>query len=104
MIKITGCRILVKPFKIEEQDEVLRRAAAMGIKLPDADERKRQSLVEQGTVLQIGPGCDPAYVEGVKVGDVIGFAKFGGKFVKDLKTKEDFLVINDEDLVCIYKD
>lgn len=104
MVKITGCRILVKPFKIEEQDEVIRRAKQSGLFLLEDDERKRQSLVEQGTVLQIGPGCDPSFVEGLRVGAIIGFAKFGGKFVKDLETKEDFLVINDEDIVCIFKE
>jgi len=104
MVKVTGCRILIKPFKIEEQDEMIRRAKSLGIELLPDDERKRQSLVEQGTVLQVGPGCDPSFVEGLKTGSIIGFAKFGGKFVKDLESKEDFLVINDEDVVCIYKE
>lgn len=104
MVKITGCRILVKPFTIEEEDEAYMRAKALGIRIPEKTEREKMSLIDKGTVLQIGPSCDKTYVEGLQVGDTIGFTKFGGKFVKSLDGKEEFLVINDEDVIVIYKD
>ena len=109
MIKVTGCRILIKPQKIQENDKILARAIKAGLALPNFTERKEQANVDKGTVLQIGPNCHPDYVGDVKVGDLIGYAKFGGKFIEDpfFKGSEDeaiFLVINDEDVVCIFKD
>jgi co-chaperonin GroES (HSP10) len=43
-------------------------------------------------------------VEGAKVGDTVGFAKFGGKFVTDPESKEELLVLNDEDIICVFKE
>lgn len=104
MIKITGCRILVKPFKLQEHDKVFASAKAAGIELPEFSERKEQVNVDKGTVLQKGPKCHEDYIGDLEVGDVIGYAKFGGKFVQDPQDEEIYLVINDEDLVCIYKE
>jgi len=104
MITVTGCRILIKPFKIQEHDKVFASAKAAGIALPEFSERKEQINVDKGVVVQRGPNVHVDYVGDLKEGDVIGFAKFGGKFVQDPKTDELFLVINDEDVVCIFKD
>lgn len=103
MIEVTGCRVLLKPFKIQEQDKVFASARAAGIAIPEFSERKEQANVEKGTVVQIGPSAHADYIGDAKVGDVIGFAKFGGKFVQD-KDDEIYLVINDEDVICIYKE
>ena len=104
MIEVPGCRILVKPMKITEQDKVFARAAALGIEVPEQEKRKIQSTVDRGTVLQMGPQVADAYTQGVVVGSVIGFTKFGGKFVRDLDSEEDLLIINDEDVICIFKE
>lgn len=104
MMHVTGCRVLVKPFKIEEQDEMFKRAQALGIKIPEMEERKLQSLIDRGTVVQIGPKAHEDYVEGLVVGDKIGFTKFGGKFIKDPDTNEEMLVINDEDVLVVFKE
>lgn len=103
MIEVTGCRLLVKPFSLSEHDKVFASARKAGIELPEFSERKEQVNVDRGTVLQIGEKCHPDYVGKVKVGDVIGYAKFGGKFITD--TDETlYLVINDEDVICVIKD
>lgn len=104
MISVTGCRILVKPFKLQEHDKVFASAKAAGIELPDFSQRKEEVNVDKGTVLQIGPKCHEDYVGTLNVGDVIGFAKFGGKFVQDPSDDQVYLIINDEDLVCIFKE
>ena len=104
MITVTGCRVLIKPFKIQEHDKVFASAKASGIVLPEFSERKEQVNVDKGTVLQIGPKCHEDYVGSLTEGDVIGFAKFGGKFVQDPKDDEVYLIINDEDVICIFKD
>lgn len=103
MITVTGCRILVKPFELEQADEVYKSARLAGIELPEFSARKEQINIDKGTVLQIGPKCHEDYIGDLQVGDIIGYAKFGGKFIKDPETKEDFLVINDEDTICIFK-
>jgi co-chaperonin GroES (HSP10) len=103
-IKVTGCRLLVKPFKITEQHKDYARAAAANIIIPEFSERKEQINVDKGTVLQVGPTCHEDYVGDVKVGDVIGYAKFGGKFIADPKDDEMYLVINDEDIICVFKE
>ena len=104
MITVTGCRLLVKPFSVQEHDKIYARAKAMGLELPQGSERKEQANVDKGTVLQIGAKCHEDYVGDLSVGDVVGFAKFGGKYIQEPKTEELFLVINDEDLVCIFKE
>ena len=100
MITVTGCRVLLKPFNIQEHDKVFAAAKRAGIALPEFSERKEQANVDKGTVLQIGPKAHEDYVGDIKVGDVVGFAKFGGKFVQDQDSDELYLIVNDEDLIC----
>lgn len=105
MIKPVGHRILVRPFKLQEHDKVFASAKAAGIALPELSQRKEEVNVDKGTVLDIGatafkdfggePWCHP--------GDVIGYAKFGGKFIQDPETDEVLLVMNDEDVICVFK-
>lgn len=104
MIEVTGCRILVQPLTVEENDEVVRSAKRSGLVLLESDERKTRAHMDKGVVLQLGPRCSDEYVAGVRVGDTIGFTKFGGKFVRDFGSDVDVLVINDEDVICIFKE
>lgn len=104
MITVTGCRLLIKPFKIQEHDKVFDSAKRAGIILTETSERKEQTLVDKGTVLQIGSKCHEDYVGDLKENDIIGFAKFGGKFIQDPTTEEIFLIINDEDVIAIFKE
>jgi len=103
-ITVTGCRILVKPFKIQEHDKVFESAKKAGIILTEVSERKEQINVDKGTVLQIGSKCHGDYVGQLAVGDTIAYAKFGGKFIQEPGSEEVFLVINDEDVVAIFKE
>jgi co-chaperonin GroES (HSP10) len=103
MIVVKGCRILVKPLKLEEQDQVYARAKAARIALPEFTERKEKINVDRGTILQIGKMCHEDYTEGLKVGDVIGYTRFGGKYITDTDEQE-YLVINDEDVICVIKE
>lgn len=103
-IFVTGCRILVKPFKLQEHDKVFESAKKAGIILTEVSERKEQINVDKGTVLQIGSKCHEDYVGNLAEGDVIAYAKFGGKFIQEPGSDEVYLVINDEDVVAIFKD
>ena len=79
-------------------------AKKAGIILTEVSERKEQINVDKGTVLQIGSKCHEDYVGSLSVGDTIAYAKFGGKFIQEPGSEEVFLVINDEDVVAIFKD
>jgi co-chaperonin GroES (HSP10) len=104
MIVVTGCRILVKPLAEEEVDEQIKRAKALGMQFLATDERRQKVNMDRGVILQMGPKVNEDYVEGAKVGDTVGFAKFGGKFVTDPESKEELLVLNDEDVICVFKE
>ena len=104
MIKVPGPRILLKPIKLHEEDKVFASAKKYGIVISEQTERQEQTKIDKGIVLSIGPTAAKEYVQGVEVGDVVGFAKYGGKFVVDPVDEETYLVINDEDIVCIFKD
>lgn len=106
-VQVCGHRLLIKPFNIEEHDEVFAAAKRAGIALLESDARKQQTAVDKGTVLQLGFTAFKAYDDGVpwcSVGDTVAFAKFGGKYIKDPVTKEDYLILNDEDVLCIFKE
>lgn len=97
-----GHRLLVKPKKIEEHDPLYARAAAAGLSLPEMSARKEQIAVDTGTVVSMGetafkdfggtPWCVP--------GDEIAYTRHGGKLMIDPATKEEFLILNDEDAIC----
>ena len=102
-IKVTGCRLLVRPLKVEELDPRIRSAKAAGIVGLEQDERKAKANTEKGILLQKGPKVNEDYTEGAEVGDTVGFTKFGGKFVKENDDDQELLIINDEDVICVFK-
>lgn len=106
MIEPVTHRLVIRPFKITEVDEVYKSALAMGIQLPDEDKRRReQAAVDRGTVISMGPTVftDFNCPNTINVGDEIVYAKYAGKEVEDPDTKETFTVINDEDVVAIIR-
>lgn len=99
-------RILIKQDKLEETDETHVRAHKAGIIIPELEENKRaQASVDTGTVIAIGETAfqDFGTTSPIVEGDKIAYARFSGKFVKDPVTKEEFLLLNDEDVVAIFK-
>ena len=110
MIKPCGHRLVVKAFKQEEVDEVLKRASESGFlkdfQIINSNKKREDASVDKGVVLSIGPtawkdfGSDPW----CKVGDTILFAKFAGKVVEDPETKEDVFILNDEDVVAVVQE
>lgn len=99
-------RILIKQDKLEETNKDYVRARAAGIVIPDHEDNKRaQAGVDTGTILAIGEtayryfGTTPP----IKVGDRIAYARFSGKFITDPEDNEEYVALNDEDIVCIFK-
>tara|TARA_R110000868_G_scaffold57343_1_gene177190 strand:- start:261 stop:584 length:324 start_codon:yes stop_codon:yes gene_type:complete len=107
MIETVLHRILVKADKLEETDKTYVKAKALGLHIPEMDDRKRaQAGVDKGVVVSIGPTAfrDFGAESPIKVGDYIAYARFAGKVLTDPATEEDFVILNDEDVVCIFKD
>ena len=97
-----GHRVLVKPQKIEEVDDAYKQARAAGIILQELELRKEQLAVDKGIVVDIGTtafkdfGGEPWAV----IGDLVAYARHGGKLIKDPDSDESYLLLNDEDLIC----
>ena len=97
-------RILVKQEKLVDTDKTYARAKQLGLVLTETDDHKRaQAGVDKGTIIAIGAtaykdyGVDPP----ISVGMVVAFAKYSGKIVTDPDTDEEYVLLNDEDIVCV---
>ena len=97
-------RIVVKQHKLEETNKDYRRAAQAGIIIPEHEDNKRaQAGVDKGTVVAIGPTAYRDFNTDIpiKVGDTVAFARFSGKVIADPKDEEEYVALNDEDIVAI---
>lgn len=100
-------RVLVKPDKLEDIDETVKRAKAVGITIEFSNEAKREQMsVDTGIIVDFGPtvfrdfGSENTLVKG----DRVVYAKYGGKAVTHPQTKEDYVLLNDEDIIAIFKE
>jgi len=97
MLKAIAFRIIVRPDPVETKTQ-----SGIIIKV---DEEAYAGATTVGTIVGIGPDAWKAYnpsqvYAGLEVGDRVFFAKYAGKTIIDEDTKERFLVLNDEDVVC----
>mgnify|MGYP006268473143 CR=1 FL=1 len=97
MIKAVAFRIVVRPDPIETKTK-------SGIVLA-TDEKQEVRATVSGTIVDIGEDAWKAFkttseFAGLKVGDHVVYARYAGKWVKDPETHEEFLVMNDEDIIC----
>ena len=102
MLKVCGHRVLVKVPDVEEVDDVIKRAKAVGIEL-SIDKKAEQLAVDRGTVVQIGQTAfkDFGGEAWCSVGDEVFFSRYGGKVLEDPYSKEKYTCLNDEDIVAI---
>ena len=109
MIIPCGHRLLVKPYKQVEVDDVLRKAKESGfldqfkIVKEQGQEKREDASVDKGIVVSIGLTAwkDFGGTPWCKVGDEVIFAKFSGKIVTDPDDEVDYTILNDEDIVAI---
>ena len=97
-------RIIVRQQKLNEAHKEYQRAEALGIVIPAHEDNKRaQAGVDKGTVVAIGPTAYRDFNTDipVKIGDVVAFARFSGKTITDPTDDEEYVALNDEDLVAI---
>ena len=92
-----GHRLLVIPDVVEDRAGTLFLA-------PATIERRRTEKIF-GVVHKIGPNAFKAFDDGIpwcKVGDHVVFAKFAGALIEDPETKEQFRLLQDEDIIAIH--
>ena len=97
-------RIIVKQDKLEEKDSAFQAARRAGIVLVEDERKREQAAIDSGTVVAVGPTAFKdfgAETPPIKVGDQVVFARYGGKAVTDPATKEDFVALNDEDIIAV---
>lgn len=101
-IDVLGHRILVKPERLEDVDKALRSAKALGIQVVTEEGERAQASVDRGIVIQVGQSAfkDFGTTPWCKAGDYVAYARYAGKAMTDPYTDEEFLIINDEDIVC----
>lgn len=98
-------RILVKQDKLAETDKTLVKARELGLHIPEHEDFKRaQASVDKGVVVSIGATAfrDFGTESPITVGDYVAYARFAGKLIEDPYTGEEFVALNDEDIVCIF--
>ena len=98
-----GHRVLIKP-------DPINKTSAGGIFLA-VDEKLEKAGQQIGTIVALGEDCWKAFrkinqhgkeVNGlpwVKLGDKVLYSRFAGKFVGHPDTKEEFTIMNDEDIL-----
>lgn len=99
-------RILIKQDKLEETDTAYKKMRELNLVMPDGEDKTRkQAGVDRGTVIAIGATAykDFHTEPPIEVGDKIAYARFSGKVVNDPETGEEFILLNDEDIVCLFK-
>ena len=96
MINVKGYRVLVKADEIE-------KVTKGGIVLVQ-DERLEKTLTQFGTVVDIGETCwigEAFKNPWCKVGDKIMFSKHSGRFVRETPESEQYLIMNDTDVLAV---
>lgn len=104
MIEPLGHRLLVKPEKIEDIDDKFKSARSAGIIIESNELKREQAAVDRGTVLKMGATAfvDFGGVPWCAVGDKIAYTRYGGKVVKDPEDGQEYIILNDEDVICKY--
>lgn len=90
-----GHRVVVKPDPIEEYSEG-------GIAIV-SDKNRELAAQTFGTVEEIGPQAFAEFGDGspwVEVGDRVIYAKYAGMTVREPDSEQEYVVLNDSDLVA----
>lgn len=115
--KVPAHRVLIKLAGIDEALNVKVSEDLKKLGFQVAHESGQEEFVvsatERGTVAQIGPMAwkHPDYGYGTpdwqpwcKVGDTVMYGKYAGKVVKDTDTGDNYMVINDDDIILVIEE
>ena len=109
-MKAIGHRVHLKKLKIAE------KAKEGSIIIAYGDSEKAQERAQQyGVIVDIGPDVWKGYrfyqdgkpVNGTpwaQVGDLVFIQRYAGHHANDLDTGDEYLVVNDNDILCVAKE
>lgn len=107
MLQICGHRLLVKQEKLEDTDPVYKSAKAAGIALSEhRDTQLERRQVDKGVVAQVGRNSWKSFDDGhawCAEGDTVVWVRHSGYIVTDPETHEEYIALNDEDVLCVIK-
>jgi co-chaperonin GroES (HSP10) len=108
VIEPAGNKILIKRDKVEDHDPTYKAVKMAGLVIPETEDHlRRQAGMDRGKVMALGPTAfkDPYFLDTrwCEVGDFIVFPQYSGKALKNYDTDEDFIIINDADVVAILR-
>ncbi len=94
-LKAVSFRVILKVKEVEEKSQ--------GGIVMVVDKKMERNAHTEGTIVDIGPDAYAAFrpkfeFAGLKIGDRVFYARYSGKWIVDPETKEEFLVVNDEDI------
>lgn len=93
-------RLFIKPDSVEDADDLIARAKAIGIQV-EVDKREKKAVCT-GTIISIGSTAfkgfgTTAETEGISVGSKVLYAKYSGADVPN----SDYIMLNDEDILGV---
>lgn len=96
MLKATGHYVLVEPKEVHEE-------TVGGIILARETVESDMAHTVEGTLYDVGPNAWKGFDDGhpwAKVGEHVIYAKFAGKRVTDVATGKEYILMNDNDIIC----
>lgn len=110
MIKVTGYRVLIKSDvekTITDVDGMKKHESGLFIPKESnfvKEEERAARAPDFGTVVSIGPTAWKAFDDGhawAQVGDKVAFAKYGGMIMTDPSDGEEYIILNDKDILAV---
>lgn len=98
-LKALGFQVLIKPRPVEE-------VTPGGIVLPEEVKKAEKLHGNVGWIVDIGPLAFKDYNKDygiglwAEVGDLIKYSRYGGSWVEDPDTEEEYVIVSDGDLLC----
>lgn len=114
MIKPCGHRVLVKPKAVEDKSE-----GGIILYASEYEKKLEKAGICEGTIVAIGETAWKAFdkttaideagsytkvIPGkpwAKLGDQVFYSQYGGKYIRDPNTEEEFVIMNDDDIIAI---
>lgn len=95
--KPVGDRVVIRIKAVEEKSEG-------GIILPGAVQEKDQMAREEGIVIAVGNMCGSEEGVEYKVGDLVAFARYGGKHLGYDEEKNEIRVMREVDILVVIEE
>lgn len=116
-LKVCGSFVLLKLITLEEDAKLPDTLKNLNFEvkagLDSHAEFRAKSELTMGTIVALGPYCwmlpdmgygTPNWKPWAKVGDKVIFSKYGGRFIQSPETKEEYYLVNDDDIQMIVED